>query len=102
MNNNKPICTYCGQSYHGDARILCQVCHLQVCDRAFDPDSDMCLDCKSDLLPCECEICSRIIGDKDDEYECVVCDTCGYGVCLNCSPDGIDCKECYDEMESDD
>jgi len=100
MNNNKPICSYCGQDYHGDTRIPCEVCHMQVCIMAFDPDSDMCLDCKSDLLPCECEICGRMI-DKDDIGGYIICDTCDQRVCLGCSPDGIDCKECYDENKEE-
>jgi len=36
MNNNNPICSYCGQDYHGDTRIFCEVCQMQVCIMALN------------------------------------------------------------------
>ena len=95
--SNKPICSYCGQDYHGDARILCEVCHMQVCPHCFNGDADMCYDCYNGLQPCECEICGCLL----DEEDFVSCDTCGYAICHRCSPDDCHCKECYEEMEED-
>lgn len=94
---SKFVCICCGEEYHGDERIVCEICHMQVCSKCFKPENDMCYDCYHELIPRECEICKYLLDDEDF----VSCDTCGHGVCHNCSPDDIHCKECYDEMEED-
>lgn len=93
----KFVCVCCGEEHQIESGVKCNVCSQLVCPDCYDIDAEMCYNCKNDLAPCECEICKCLLDDDDF----VSCDTCGHGVCHNCSPDDIHCKECYDEMEED-